>query len=189
MNGRRRTNWKEIMLGIIAGLSIAASPAAGQTKDSPEESTMRLDNRGHGSLNSGPGSLNSGHGSLVSGRDGGDQRGRQGGDDILVTQAGDARQEDRREDRRADRHQDRREDRQADRREDRRSDAGGELRGLDRADRVAGEHGRQGRANARDAQMMRANRPERLERPERVERPERPQRAERPERIERSGRN
>lgn len=122
------------------------------------------DSSGSGSANSGPGSANSGRG---------------GWDDNRVAQAGDVRQEDRREDRRADR----REDRQADRRDDRRSNAGGELRGLDRADQVAGEHGREGRDNARVAQMDRPNRVEQVERPQRPERPERPQRPEKPERA------
>ncbi|MDP3091605.1 MAG: hypothetical protein Q8N04_13070 [Nitrospira sp.] len=123
-------------------------------------------NSGHGSDNSGPGSANSG-----SGR--GDNGSRRGGDDIRVAQAGDVRQEDR----------------QQDRREDRRSNAGGEVRGLDRADQVAGDRGQQGRDNARAAQMDRPNRIERAERPQRPERPERPQRPERPERPERAGRN
>jgi hypothetical protein len=126
-----------------------------------------------GSSNSGPGSANSGPGAA--------NGGRRGGDDIRVAQAGDVRQEDRR--------QDRREDRQVDRREDRRSNAGGEVRGLDRADQVAGDRGQQGRDNARAAQMDRPNRIERAERPQRPERPERPQRPERPERPERAGRN
>lgn len=140
-------------------------------------------NSGHGSDNSGPGSANSGSGSANSGR-GGDG-GRRGGDDLRVAQAGDTRQEDRQLDRR----QDRQADRQQDRREDRRLNAGGDVRGLDRADQVAGEHGREGRDNARAAQMDRPNRIERAERPQRPERPERPQRPERPERPERAGRN
>lgn len=131
-------------------------------------------NSGLGSVNSGPGSANSGPGSMNSGRG--------GRDDQRVAQAGDLRQEDRRAERQADRREDRRDDRQT----DRRSNAGGELRGLDRADQVAGEHGREGRENARAVQMDRPNRPERVERPQRPERPERPQR---PERPERSGRN
>jgi hypothetical protein len=49
-------------------------------------------------------------------------------------------------------------DRREDRREDRRSNSGGELRGLDRADHVAGDHGREGRDNARTAQMDQPNR-------------------------------
>lgn len=120
-------------------------------------------NSGHGSDNSGTGSANSGSGSANGGR-GGDG-GRRGGDDLRVAQADDIR------------------------REDRRSNAGGEVRGLDRADQVAGEHGREGRDNARAAQMDRPNRIERAERPQRPERPERPQRPERPERPERAGRN
>ncbi len=120
-------------------------------------------NSGHGSDNSGPGSANSGSGSANGGR-GGDG-GRRGGDDLRVAQVDDIR------------------------REDRRSNAGGEVRGLDRADQVAGEHGREGRDNARAAQMDRPNRIERAERPQRPERPERPQRPERPERPERAGRN
>ena len=67
----------------------------------------------------------------------------------------DIRQEDRRADRQQDRQADRREDRQVDRREDRRANTGGELRGLDRADKVAGEHGQLGRDEARAAQMDR----------------------------------
>jgi len=127
-------------------------------------------NSGRGSDNSGPGSANSGPGSVNSGS------GRSGRDDVRMAQADDMRQEDRREDRRADRQQ------------DRRANSGGELRGLDRADQVAGERGREGRDNARAAQMDRPARPERAERPQRPERPERPQRPERPEVPERSGR-
>lgn len=124
------------------------------------------DNSGPGSENSGPGSVNSGPGSANSGSGrGGDNSGRSGRDDGRVAQS---------------------DVRQADRREDRRSNAGGEIRGLDRADQAAGEHGRQGRDNARAAQMDRPNRVERVERPQRPERPERPQR---PERPERAGRN
>ncbi len=147
------------------------------------------DNRGGrgGSDNSGPGSANSGPGSANSGR-GGDG-GRRGGDDIRVAQAGDIRQEDRQQDRREDRQADRRQDRREDRQADRRSNAGGDVRGLDRADQVAGDRGQQGRDNARAAQMDRPNRIERVERPQRPERPERPQRPERPERPERAGRN
>jgi len=46
-----------------------------------------------------------------------------------------------------------------------RSNKGGQLRGLDRADRVAGEHGKQGRDTARDAQLNRPAHPVRPERP------------------------
>lgn len=159
----------------------------------------RADSRGGhgGSDNTGPGSATSGPGSANSGSGRGGESGHRGGDDVRVAQVGDTRQEDRqqdrREDRQADRQRDRREDRQADRREDRREDrrsnAGGEVRGLDRADQVAGDRGQQGRDNARAAQMDRPNRIERFERPQRPERPERPQRPERPERPERAGRN
>jgi len=189
-----QVHWNGIVLGAIAGLSVLTLPAIGQTIELGDDSMIRLDNRGPGCLNNGPGSqnggrgsVNSGSGSIHSGREGDDQHGRQRGSGTVVAQTGDVRQEDRREDRRA--------YRQADRREDRRSNAGGEVRGLDRADRVAGDHGRQGRDHARDVQSMRASRPERVERPqrpERLERPERaerPQRLERPERMERSGRN
>ena len=149
------------------------------------------DNRGGRGDNSGPGSANSGPGRE------GDGGGRGGRDDVRVAQAGDVRQEDRQQDRRqdrqADRQQDRREDRREDRRDnrrdDRRSNAGGEVRGLDRADQVAGEQGQQGRDNVRSAQIDRPNRVERVDRPQRPERPERPQRPERPERPERAGRN
>jgi hypothetical protein len=194
-----RTSWKEIMLGAIAGLSLVTSPAVGKMSDSTEELVVQADNRRPGSLNMGPGSM-------PSGREEGDHTGRHGRDAMVVAQAGDDvrqddrridRREDRRFDRRNDRHMDRREnrredrqfnrreDRQADRREDLRSNAGSELRGLDRADHVAGEHGREGRENAR----MMHERPNRPERFERMERPERPDRPERPERPERSGRN
>jgi hypothetical protein len=61
------------------------------------------------------------------------------------------------------------------------SNRGGALRGLDRADEVAGEHGKQGRDRARAAQE-RANRPERSERPDRPQRPERPERPGNPNR-------
>lgn len=129
----------------------------------------RTDGRGGhgGSDNSGPGSGNSGSGSANSGS------GRGGRDEVRMAQAGDVRQEDR----------------QADRREDRRANRGGEIRGLDRADQAAGEHGQQGRDHARAAQMDRFNRPERVERSQRPERPERPQRPERPEKPERAGHN
>ncbi len=155
----------------------------------------QANNRGGrgGNDNSGPGSGNSGHGSDNSGPGSANSGSGRGGRDDIRNVINDDRREDRREDRRADRQQDRREDRQADRREDRREDrrlnAGGELRGLDRADQVAGDHGQQGRDNARMVQMDRPNRPERVERMQRPERPERPQRPERPERAERAGRN
>ena len=54
------------------------------------------------------------------------------------------------------------------------SNKGGHLRGLDRADQMAGEHGQQGRETARDAQL---NRPDRFERPAP---PDRPARGDRP---------
>ena len=174
----KRISWKEIILGTIAALSLLTSPAVGQMSSSVEEPAVRMDNRGSGSLNSGPGSMDSDRQ-----QDGSRGLGHRSGD-RLFAQASDVRQEDRREDRREDRQlgrrEDRREDRQLDRREDRREDrqmdrraenrsnAGGELRGLDRADRVAGEHGREGRDNAREVQMDRPHRPERMERPERA---------------------
>lgn len=183
MSYRTQAVWKGMMLRAVAGLVLVASPAAAQPAEAIDEPVVRMDNRGSGSLNSG--------------RDRNGDGGRRGNDDLRVPQAGDVRQEDRqqdrREDRQADRQQDRREDRQADRREDRREDrrsnVGGELRGLDRADLVAGEHGREGRDSARVAQMDRLNRIERAERPQRPERPERLQRPERPERPERPGHN
>jgi len=55
-----------------------------------------------------------------------------------------------------------------------RSNKGGQLRGLDRADQAAGQHGQQGRETARDAQRNRQPHPERsgvLERPVKPERP------------------
>ncbi len=134
------------------------------------------DSRGSGSsTNSGPGSFNSG-----SGNDG--SHGRRGGGDTRVAQAGGVRQEDRREDRQLDRRDNRQEDRRLDRREDRRANSGGELRGLDRANHVADDHGQRGRDNASVVQMDRGSRVERIERPDRS------QRVERPERPERSGR-
>ena len=126
------------------------------------------DNNGRGSGNSGHGSDNNGTGSANSGsgRDG-DNSGRGGWDD--VRNVIDDRRGDRREDSQLNRREDRREDRQADRRENRRSNEGGEIRGLNRADQMAGEHGRQGRDHDQMIQMDRPNRPERLERSERFE--------------------
>jgi hypothetical protein len=54
-----------------------------------------------------------------------------------------------------------------------RSNKGGQLRGLDRADQVAGEHGQQGRDRARDAQLNRPNPFERTGPPDRPARPNR----------------
>ena len=54
------------------------------------------------------------------------------------------------------------------------SNKGGQLRGLDRADQAAGQHGQQGRETARDAQLKRQTHPERsgvMERPVKPERP------------------
>lgn len=59
------------------------------------------------------------------------------------------------------------------------------LRGLDRADQAAGEHGQQGRDIARENVIRGGDRQERLNRPER---PVRPERSERPMRPERPGR-
>jgi hypothetical protein len=126
---------------MVAGLCLAGVPTIGQSSEPSGDPAARMDNRGHGSLNSGPGSVSSGPG---------EHSGRRGGDDTRMGQAGDMRQEDRHEDRRA--------------------NTGGELRGLDRADQVAGEHGRQGRDHA---QMLQMDRPNRLERSERSEKPER----------------
>ncbi|MEK6803059.1 MAG: hypothetical protein AABZ34_10365 [Nitrospirota bacterium] len=131
------------------------------------------DRRGSGSSNSGPGSFNSGSRS-----DG--NHGRRGGDDPRSSQTGDVKPEDRRADRQLDRRDNRQEDRRLDRREDRRANSGGELRGLDRANHVAGDHGQRGRDNAGAVQMDRGSRMERIERPDHSSRPERP---------ERSGRN
>lgn len=50
------------------------------------------------------------------------------------------------------------------------------LRGLDRADQAAGEHGRQGRGIARENVIRGGDRPERLNRPDRLDRPMRPER-------------
>jgi len=55
-----------------------------------------------------------------------------------------------------------------------RSNKGGQLRGLDRADQAAGEHGQQGRDTARDAQLNQPSRSERLGQPERPVKPDRP---------------
>jgi hypothetical protein len=54
------------------------------------------------------------------------------------------------------------------------SNKGGQLRGLDRADQAAGQHGQQGRDTARDAQLNRPNHPEQPNIPERSNSPERP---------------
>jgi hypothetical protein len=54
------------------------------------------------------------------------------------------------------------------------SNKGGQLRGLDRADQAAGEHGQQGRETARDAQLNRPDHPERSGAMERPSKPERP---------------
>lgn len=197
--------WNVLMLGTVVGLSVAGISLPSHAYDGTDEPAARMDNR---ALNSGPGSLHSGWGDMDH-----RERGRNGEDETLLAQVGDIRQEDRREDRRLDRREnrredrqldrqenrredqqlgrreDRREDQQVDRREDHRSNAGGELRGLDRADQVAGEHGREGRENARMMQMDRPNGPERMERPQRPDRPEQMDRPERPDRPERGGRH
>lgn len=160
-----RMSWKEIVLGAIACVSLLTSTAMAQAHSFTESPMVRLDNRGPGSLNTE------------------DQYHR--GTMVIAQATEGMRQEDRRmdrrDDRRGDRQLDRRENRQADRieggRDNTRSNAGGELRGLDRADFVAGEHGQEGRDNARAAQMDRPNRPERMEQPQRPERPDRPERA------------
>jgi len=54
-----------------------------------------------------------------------------------------------------------------------RSNKGGQLRGLDRADQAAGEHGQQGRDRARDAQLNRPNFSERTGPPDHPMRPNR----------------
>jgi hypothetical protein len=56
------------------------------------------------------------------------------------------------------------------------SNKGGQLRGLDRADQAAGEHGQQGRETARDAQLNRPDRSERAGIPDRPVRPDGPRR-------------
>lgn len=172
----KEMTWMNIVLSAAAGLVLTGTPVVAQVADPAEAPAVRTDNRGPGSLNSGPGSLHSG-------RDQQGERGRRGGDDVVVAQSGDVRQEDRQQDRREDRRADRQQDRREDRRDASRSNAGGELRGLDRADQVAGERGREGRENARAAQMDRPVRAERMERPERPQRPDRPERPEKPERA------
>ena len=129
--------------------------------------------RGSGVPNSGSGSFNSGPGNS-----GG--HGRRGGDDSRGIRVGDVRQEDRREDRQLDRRDNRQEDRRLDHRENRLANSGGELRGLDRANHVADDHGQRGRDTARAVQLDRGSRIERVELPDHSRRPERP---------ERSGRN
>jgi hypothetical protein len=54
------------------------------------------------------------------------------------------------------------------------SNKGGQLRGLDRADQAAGEHGQQGRDRARDAQLNQPNPFDRTGLPDRPVRPDRP---------------
>jgi hypothetical protein len=56
------------------------------------------------------------------------------------------------------------------------SNMGGQQRGLDRADQAAGQHGRQGRETARDAQLNRPTPPNRSGAMEHPVKPERPQR-------------
>ena len=135
---------------IASALAIVAIPVGAQTSSPIKGGQVdNRDGRG-GSENSGPGSANSGHGSANSGSGSrGDNSGRGGRDDNRVSQSGNVRQEDRQMDRREDRH------------EDRRSNSGGELRGLDRADHVAGDHGQQGRDDARMVQMDQFHRSDR----------------------------
>lgn len=206
MKGHYR--WKGVMLGTIVGLSLVGVVTGAPAHEASDGSTVRMDNRGPGSLNRGPGSIHSG-------RDMANHHGRRhGADDPLIAQAGDVRQEDRRvdrqldrredrrEDRRLERREDRREDRQFDRREDRREDrqidrredrhedrrsnAGGELRGIERADHVAGDRGRDGRDQPRFMENDRHHGGERIER---YQRPERVEHADRPDHSERSGRD
>ena len=156
MENVRSLGWEKAVVGMVVGLFLAGVPAVGQSSEPSGDQAVRMDNKGPGSLNSGSGLLSGGSG---------ERSGRRDGDDVRVAQVGDVRQEDLRE------------DRQADQRGDRKSNAGGELRGIDRADQVAGEHGRVGRDNAREVQMDRPNRQESVERPQRPERPERPERS------------
>lgn len=129
---------------------------------------QRSGHRGGGGR-SGPGSENSGPGSLHGGSSrGGDHSGRLETDN---RRGADDPHDVRREDRRIDR----REDRRVDRRND-----GGVLRGLDRAESVAGEQGQIGRETAR---MFLESRPERPGRPEPAPRPERVERQQRAERM------
>lgn len=179
---------------LLTGLAMLTSPAWGQTTTPTQNGQvdqLRLEgandregnrggNRGgrSGIDNSGPGSANngsgrggsdhSGPGSMNSGRgfdNGGSSSPSSGRDDVRNV------------------NDNRREDRQQDRQADRRSNSGGELRGLDRADQVAGDHGQQGRDHARDVQMERPHRIDRLDHPQR------PERADRPDQSDRSGHN
>lgn len=181
-----RINWKQMIVGTLAGLTVMTAPVVGQATTAMKDPQVRMDHRGLDVLHSGAESRQ---------RDQqrGDSEWRERTDNLVVAQGTDGRQEDRRadrqmdrrEDRREDRQLDRREDRQADQREDHRSNAGGELRGPDRVESVAGDRGRDGREHARMMPVDRPNRPERVERVERPERPDRPEKAERPERPER----
>jgi hypothetical protein len=73
--------WKCMMMGIVAGVALTATSVPAQSADMSEEMMVRTDNRGPGSLNSGPGSLHSG-------RDQQGERGRRGGDDLVVAHVG-----------------------------------------------------------------------------------------------------
>ena len=86
-----RISWKEVIVGTLAGLSVMASPAVGKMSGPTEGSEMRLENRGHGSLNSGPRSMNRGRGSMNSGRDGESSGTRHGRDHTVVAQVEDVR--------------------------------------------------------------------------------------------------
>jgi len=199
---------------LLTGLAMLTSPAWGQTTiptQNGQVDQLRLegandrggdrgsnrsgrggsDNSGPGSANSGQGSGNSGPGSANSGsgRGGSDNSGPgsmnsgRGFDNGGSSSASSGRDDVRNV------NDDRRENRHVDRQVDRRSNSGGELRGLDRAAQVAGDHGQQGRDHARDVQMERANRPDRLDHQQRPEHPDRAQRSDRPERHDRSGHN
>ena len=151
------------LAGMVVGGAAQVSAAGDGEMLREHGERVRTDNRGPGSMNSGPGRE--------------DTHGRRGGDDVRVTPAGEMRQEDRRADGRENRPFDRREDRQLERRDDRRTNGGGELRGLDRANHVADEHGQSGRDDARAVQMNRGSRTERVERPDHSPHPERAERS------------
>lgn len=174
-----------IQNGQVDGLRLEGANDRGGNQASNRNGRGGSDNSGPGSANSGQGFGNSGPGSANSGsgRSGSDNSGPgsmnsgQGFDNGGSSSASSGRDDVRNV------NDDRRENRHEDRQVDRRSNSGGELRGLDRAAQVAGDHGQQGRDHARDVQMERANRPDRLDHQQRPEHPDRS------ERHDRSGHN
>ena len=122
------------LAGMVLGGAAQVSAAGDGEMLREHGERVRTDNRGPGSMNSGPGRE--------------DNHGRRGGDNVRVAPDGEMSQENR----------------HLERRGDRRTNGGGDLRGLDRANHVADEHGQSGRDDARAVQMNRGSRTERVER-------------------------